>query len=358
MTQPEPPKQPMRVLLRQYGYEEEYGPENNWRPGTWIRPAPFSFFFNAGGMGDYINYTSAILWLAQHVPWIHGTVYCDPFLTEFLDTVLAPYPHWKSGDGRKVTFEADLGIAGPELMIAGHNVSHQLCNATGAHLMDLGFQYYANRSVAPEGWHLPRLPETRPEKVHFRVRPHLGKYVVFTPGAIRPVGMTYGKHLNPLIEYVCSLGLMPVFLGKNEFVGAANSDLDPKFADDITYDRGIDLRNQTTVMQAAHIMEHAVCVLGLDNGLLHLAATTNATVIFGYNITSVADRKPRRDWGRDFAVSLTKTELPCIACQTNGKLMLNHTFHKCWYGDSKCVDMLFASGQFEQAIKEAYGALS
>ena len=330
-----------------FNYEEEYGPEHNMRPGTWIKPAPMLYFLNAGGIGDYINYTAALIWVAKNCPWVHGTIYANPYFLEFLNYHIRQFENWRVMDGASVTLPHNMAFSGPELMVNGQNITHQLCNATGSHLMDLGFQYYANIQAAPPGTTLPFM-DIPLKKVRWELREKAGKYVVFTPGAVTAVRMTHGRHLNPLIEYVCSKGLLPVFLGKSEIV----KDLNPKFADDIDYHKGLDLRDQTTLLQAAAIMQHAACVLGLDNGLLHLAACTPAKVIFGYNITEVKDREPRRTWGKLINVALTKEELACVGCQTHWKLIINHTFHKCMYGDNKCIDMLFSGGRFERAIDE------
>lgn len=335
------------VKLKQYSWKETYGPQNNWRPGTQIRPGPVKFIFNAGGMGDFINYSAAILWIASHCPWIHGTVYVSDFFVPFLRHILKDFPKWLVAGGNQIQLN-DVCYIGPELVVNGHNISKQLCNATGSHLMDLGFQYFANMQAAPADWTLPYL-EFGTEDLAEGLVPQ--KYVVFTPGAVLPVRATSGVHLNPLIAYVLRKGFTPVFLGKRH----VTETLGATFADDIDYHRGIDLREQTTVLEAAAVMQHSACVLGLDNGLLHLAACTEANLIFGYNITNVKDRAPRRYRGKTIHVTVPKEELACIGCQSNGKLMLNHNYQNCYYGDQKCIGLLFSGGRFERALDEILG---
>ena len=325
--------------VRVYPQVEEYGPEFGFRPSTPLHPAPIFFLLNAGGMGDYINYAAALKWIAERAPWVHGTVFISPFLIEFLEYIFKPYPHWKIRSGDHIKLESDICFMGPEIQMPTHLANHQLLNATGAHLMDLGFAYYANMNTAPADWTLP-FAEFPENKVHAELRGQTGKYVVITPGAVTVARYVTGEHLNPIIRHVKSLGLLPVFLGKDE----VSKFVKPMFADDIAFDEGLDLRNKTTVCQAAAIMERAACVLGLDNGLLHLAACTKANVIFGYNITSVKHREPRRRWGRLINISLTDEELACSGCQSKMKLLVNHTFHRCLYSDSKCIDLLFADG--------------
>lgn len=343
-------RDPSLPVMRQYEPAEEYGPKNHWRPGTMIKPAPMHFFLNAGGLGDFICYTSAVLWIAEHIPWIHGRLYCGKYLMPMQELLFGRFPKWEIRDGAKVPLDLSEAFTGPELVLNGQNVSHQLCNATGSNLVDLGFQYYANMQAAPPEVTYPHLPKFRPRDVHFLVRPYIGRYVVLTPGAVTPARTTTGKHLNGLARWLVSQGLVPVWLGKDNFADEVNS----KFADDIDWSVGIDLRNQTDILQAAAIMEHALCVLGLDNGLLHLASCTEATVLFAYNIATVEHRRPRRTWGRLFDITVSPEELPCIGCQTHGKLMINHTYHKCYYGDTRCIDLLFEDDgwRFRTVIKQ------
>lgn len=342
------PVDPPSGVVRQRSDSGLYGPANHWREGTEIRHTDVKFLLNSGGMGDYINYTPSLIWAAKNCPWIHGQIYVSPFFMDFMSLVLKPYPKWTVHSGEQILIENGDCFIGPEVVMEGQNVTRQLANATGSHLMDLGFQYFVNKSEAPAGTLLPKLPPTRADKVHWLVRPHLGRYVVFTPGSVVPARATTGKHLNPLIDYCLALGLTPVFLGKNNFAAGMNV----RFAEDIEFSKGIDLRDKTTMLQAASIMEHAVAVLGLDNGLLHLAACTDANLIFGYNITTVEQRIPRRDWGQTINLILTEEELSCVSCQAHGKLMMNHSYHNCLYGDTKCIDLLFSGGRFEWALDQ------
>lgn len=321
-------------------HTETYGPERGMREGTELNPAPMAFFFNGGGLGDYINYSAACLWSAQHFPWIHGTIYVSSFLREFLSEIFAPYPNWQVRSGEKVALDSDVCFAGPDLNMGGQVINHQLLNATGAHLIDLGFAYYANMCPAPPEATLPYVNYPL-KKLHFELRANAGKYVVFTPGAIVSSRCVSGQHLNPLIHWVRDRGYLPVFLGRSE----VTPDLNPVFPDDIDYAAGLDLRNQTTITEAAAVMQHSAAVLGLDNGLLHLAACTDANVLFGYNITGPSHREPRRHpscRGKTVNITLTKSDLACNHCQDNMKLLIGHTFHRCLYGDLRCIDLLFA----------------
>jgi ADP-heptose:LPS heptosyltransferase len=230
------------------------------------------------------------------------------------------------------------GIIGPDIHINGVNTSRQFLTVLGAHPVDVGFAWFAGSTPAPKDGLLPVLDYPRD-----RLKPEvkaLGRYAVLPVGNVQESRKVVGRHLNPIILYLKILGIEPVFLGKRDPVTAGK--VSTTFADDILYQEGLDLREQTTVKEAACIMQHAEFTLGLDTGLLHLAALMkDSKVIFGYNITSIEHREPRRNHGRHVNVTLPTDELKCIGCQSKLKQVAGHTFDKCIYLDNACVDLLF-----------------
>jgi ADP-heptose:LPS heptosyltransferase len=240
---------------------------------------------------------------------------------------------------------------GPSLAVRDINVSKQLYTCLGAHPFDVGFAYYAGITTPP-GEKLPVL-DLPHQSLPARVKKYRGQYAVITTGSTTEARRVMGQHINPVIEYVKSLGLMPVFVGREDFVGIGN--LDANFPTDIAFDQGLDMRNKTTLIESACVLQHARFVLGLDNGLLHLASLMQgARIIFGYNITSIEHREPRRDHGRTINIHLTDQDLICQECQSKWVRVLDHSFNKCYYKDVKCIDLLFANGgeRFKRAIDD------
>jgi hypothetical protein len=80
----------------------------------------------------------------------------------------------------------------------------------------------------------------------------------------------------------------------------------------------------------------------------------DSRLIFGYNITSVEHRKPRRNWGKTINMAVPKEVLPCSGCQSQWRQLHTHTFDKCFYSDVRCVDYLFTDDgmYWKQAIDE------
>lgn len=324
--------------IKVFAHTETYGPEHGFRSGTKLHPIPTDFFFTDAGLGDFICYSVAILWAAKHCPWVCGNLRVPRFLIPFMERIMRRHRHWKILDG-EIPYQSsnETPIIGPNLTDEhGNNLTPQLINATGAHLVDLGFMYYCNMQKAPPETYYPKL-ELLPHELLPEVAALKGQYVVFTPGGITSSRTVRGRHLNPLIEYVLSRGLTPVFLGKTDF----SNSIITQFDESVNYGAGLNLIDKTNLFQAAAIMENAICVTGLDNGLLHLACCTEATVLFGYNIAGPEFREPRRKHGKLINITVPKEKLPCIHCQDNFKLLSSHSFHECFYGDTLCIDLLF-----------------
>ena len=329
--------------------EVEVGPPH-FRPGTKLPIVKYNFVFSGAGMGDWICYMPAMVWIAKNLPWIKGRIFAAEFFCEFAKNVMRDFHDWKINPTEKINELAEprTVFRGPGISINGKSAGGQLLNGTGAHLVDVGFAYFVNKSPPPEGADVfPELDfefgnwrNVSPNETKIQNIPPLttNTYAVFTTGGVTPVRTVPGEYWNPIIDHVISIGLTPVFIGKSNIAGCVNV----TFPDGCNYDKGIDLRNKTTMMEAAYLMDRAACVLGLDNGLIHLAACTNAKIIAAYNIVDPKERRPNRRPGPSWIeLSLSKEELACANCQSEMRSLPAHTFKHCLYGDKKCIDLLF-----------------
>lgn len=330
------------------------GPELGFREGTPVLRYPVAYVMNDGGMGDFVNYAAATRWVAQNCPWIDGQLFVHRYLVPLMQDLHAEFPHWSVFPSEEIHEHIIEGcsMVGPSLHVNGRSINPQLLTVLHAHPIDVAFGYFAGSSPAPADVEMPRLNYERkklklPNYLKYGEKP----YAVFTTGATTESRKVMGRHLNPIIEYTKSLGITPVFLGKVNFVGDGNNSVSwPK---DVDYSSGLDLRNQTTVKEAAAIMQHAAFTAGLDNGNLHLAALMqDSKVIFGYNITTIEHRVPRRTHGRTINLSVSTEELPCSGCQSRWHQFHTHRFDKCFYHDVKCVDLLFETKKWTNAIDE------
>lgn len=335
---------------------------NNSLPETYIHPYRTGYVLWCNGIGDFIVFARALQWIADNCPHIYGVIFCPGALVEYYRHLFAEKKHW-SIDASEIANCIDPNWFHPQIQVLidpWRNGKTQFFTAQGAHPLDLGFAYYANMGhlqIPPEYNNYPRVDLARDglsDLLGFEA-----DYAVITPGAVRNTGTVPGHNWNPILSHIKASGLTPVILGKSEVTEGYGANLPP----------GIDLSgcanlwDKTSLMQAAQVIQFARVVIGLDNGLLHLAGCTETPIVFGYNVTSVELRRPRRECGKIFDVFLTKEELACIGCVTDVKAHLNHEFNRaCLYEKfpehrMACVRKLFENGgkrwieKIEEALK-------
>lgn len=307
-----------------------------------LEARPIAFVLRNGGLGDYINFCAALVWAAEENPHCHGHLFVAPPFLEVARHIFRKYSHWKIFDRAEFDLYFKKGT-----LIVNPKPGEQLINACGAHLLDLGFMYFAQMSPPiAEYNHLPQINYLISNERLIQLNFFLDapkKYAVFTPGATQLNRMMPPKAFNKLVDFTLDLGVTPVFLGKAEI----NDLYRATFNEEYDYSKGIDLREKTTLLEAVSIMSGAQFVIGIDNGLLHLAGTTKVPIIFGHNVANVEHRRIRRKTGLTIDISVPQERLSCIGCQSKMRYLYGHRFSRCCYVkkeggfDLKCLDILF-----------------
>ena len=333
------------------------GPELGFWPDTPLDSLVINFVFSDEGLGGFVTWTAVTTWIARNCPQVVGRIFCLKPLIPLLQDIHAPYPEWEIYDVKTGHFNLEGGtrMYGSNYTMGVNKAERQLLNPLGTHPIDCASGFFMGTAPAPADALMPVL-DYPVSRLQPRIKSIAGRYVVFPAGGTTPIRTLTGAHLNPIIAHVKKLGLTPVFLGHKD--GLANNG-NATLPDDLDTEGGLDLRSQTTIKEAALIMQHAACTIGIDGGLLHLATLMkDSRVIFGYNITTVENRVPRRNHGRDIAVYLpVSDELPCSGCQTRWKHLTTHHFSHCYYEEGqggwnakhpdrarKCMTMLFENG--------------
>jgi ADP-heptose:LPS heptosyltransferase len=173
------------------------------------------------------------------------------------------------------------------------------------------------------------------------------KYIIICTGYTAKVREFKPEVVNPIIDYVIEKGYTPVFLGKEVTKEDSGAELFIKgnFNDTISFHKGINLINQTDMLEMVKIIKGAKCIVGLDNGLLHIAATTEIPIVAGFSSVKSYHRSPFRrgiaGWNF-YPVELYTSELICTHCQSNMVYTYKQDFRECFYGDYKCLSMLTA----------------
>jgi len=321
----------------------------HFRPGTHTEPKDVVFKFAIEGektaaLGDMIAWLPAITWVAKEYNFVNGHLVVPGYFLELAKNILSPHSNWKVHK-EKIS---DKQLGGAQLRQQIQNPA----NATGFHLVDLGFVYFAGINPPPEDARF--YPEIDFSKYDFTLQlPE--NYAVITPYYEANTRRLTASTWNAIIEHLLKHGVTPVVLGR--------SSMDKRR---IQLDEGIDLgkchdlTNKTTLMQAAHVMKNACMVIGVDNGLLHLAAMTDATILVGYTIAGPEQRRFPRKSGHTMEMYPDKETLPCRFCQERVRFFLGHNFAECIYQlqTPDCVKLLNAESfkaNIDTIMKETHG---
>lgn len=183
-------------------------------------------------------------------------------------------------------------------------------------------------------------------------------YVVIAANGTAANRMLPARTVAKVAEWCLSNGLRPVFLGKQEaevpltIVNGEGATRTTKKAlsisklDEVPADimaAALDLRETTGILEARDILGHAAAVVGIDGGLLHLAGTTNAPIVYAMTSVHPAHRAIMRDGEHNKnVIHVQPRELKCSGCQSRWTLVFGHPFTECAYGDWKCVDLVHA----------------
>jgi len=328
-------KNPPRVFSPKK-IKDVYMDESIFRPQTKFGAIRINFVLTQGGIGDYICHMPAFIWIAEKNPHVYGRIFVNPPFDDVARHIMKPYPHFEVYDLNRLLSVVENGEP-----VIDPATFQRFIAATGAHLMDLGFMMYCNFSHPPQGYgFMPSLMHVEPSKDYELPK----NYAVLTPGATGDTRRMKGQYLNELSRYLLSLDITPVYLGKKDFAFLGKeSDYYAKVDEEFDPSFGIDLREVTTLLDTAFIIKNARLILGVDNGLLHIAGCTETPIIFGHTITTVEHRAIRRPKGITINLTLEKKSLPCIGCQSEMRFILNHRFKRCIYDDYLCLDYLFAN---------------
>ena len=168
-------------------------------------------------------------------------------------------------------------------------------------------------------------------------------YAVITTGFTAAVREFLPSEINKVAQWFTLKGITPVFLGKtqNTFDASSQRTTNATFRPEIDLSLGINLIDQTTHLEAAKIIAGAKVIVGVDNGLLHLAGMTDIPIVGGYTTVNPWHRMPIRNSQIGWNCRAVVPE-GCNFCQTKANFLFGFDFRNCYYGDYKCVSELTA----------------
>lgn len=221
--------------------------------------------------------------------------------------------------------------------------SHPQHTSFATNLTQHAFNLLVNQEIPAkerrEYYNYPRL----------RLKPRLDldlPYVVLTTNYTAPARAMREETISELLDYFQSRGTKVILLGKSSTkVHEKKNRTIESFASHFELrDNVKDLRDQTTLLEAASLMHYASAVIGIDNGLLHLAACTDAPIIAGFTSVSPKHRQIYRGGELNKGIYLVTPDeaLPCKFCQSNMGLVYGHRFKYCYYDDYLCTQQITA----------------
>lgn len=295
-------------------------------------PIRLNVYLENGGLGDQICRLPAvdyILTMGTHLQ--HVNLFVPKYFIEVAKNALAKH-------AAKLTVYSHAALRlvqeqEPDTPSVITNEHHHSTLRT--HLVDHAFRVLADIDAPPNFRNYLQLDLSSIDLTKFPIPP---EYVVITTGFTAPVRQWPSQIVNHVIDHVKKMGYRVVFLGKKQ----VDSTLKGHFADDINYFKGINLIDKTSLLEAAAIMEKATVVLGVDNGLIHLAGCTNAFIIAGYTSVAPEYRMPIRYGMLSYRVRpiVPDVDLGCRGCQSQTHFNYRHDFRECFYGDYACLPQL------------------
>lgn len=313
-------------------------PSPPYRPNTGITCAQVALIYNSGGIGDYIQWTTAIRYAIKSTPHIYGYVITPPYFEDLARLWLDGYDERFEVRVEAVSNYADVPYIndGRTIIIAPDR--GQFANATGFHLFSLGFTYYAQKDLmlVPPEW--IALPEVRGDEVPLGHLKLPERYAVIVPTGVDKNRILTGGAINGAVSFLRSRGITPVFLGKGPYTTGRFAIL----PEGVRGEGVLNLINQTSLVEAACVMDGALLTLGMDSGLMHLASCTKSPTVWLFTSVDPRLRLPPRPADRKTAVITPPESLACRFCSSQARYVINHDFAGCLYGDNECVKTLTA----------------
>ncbi len=300
------------------------------RPGTTFRPTELNLLCNKGGLGDSVARMPAIAYILRKYPHVTKVrLIVQDYFKELATALIGSSARLEvyGYSEMPALLEKYPNTPGMQVDSIHHTTLH-------THLTDHAFHTLVDEQVGIEDKQYLRL--------HFRAQAP-ANYVVLTTGFTSNTREWLPGSINETAAWCKAQGLDVVFLGKeaSTYWAGKREPTISTFREEVDYSVGIDLREKTSLLEAAEIMSRAVAVVGIDNGLLHLAACTNVPIVFGMTTLHPKHRLPYRK--EPTYVVTPPITLGCRFCQSKMNFVYNFDLRTCYYGDYKCVESMHSS---------------
>jgi len=276
-----------------------------------------------GGLGDHIASLVAVDYILKQYPWITPYIWMPDYLTILAKNVLPE----------------DAIIRGLSQLKSEYNPAKPtkttkwdgIISPMKIHLVDYAFLKLTDENPSIEYKNYLKLRLDKIENMQDFDLPI--KYVVLTTGFTAEVREWIPSEVNKVASYCLDKGYTPVFLGQSNTKTGTHHTIKGTFKEEIDYSLGVNLIDKTNLLEVAVIMHHATAVLGVDNGLLHVAGCTDTAIVGGFTTVSPNIRMPIRDnkLGHNFVPICPDLDLSCSFCQEKTNFLYGHDYRNCLY---------------------------
>jgi hypothetical protein len=313
--------------------------EGGYKP----KPRKVNIVFMNGGVGDHVAALTAVDYMIKRYTWITYLLWVPDFLADFSKNVLPEGTYVRSYSDMEKHYDMHLpthatkwdGITSPMKI----------------HVLDYAFLKLCDENPSIE--HKNYLP-IKSDLINISQFQLPEKYVVLTTAYTANVREFPANEVNKIADWTIKKGYIPVFLGQSATKTGGTHVIKGKTGE-VDFSKGLNLMDKTSLLEAAKIMDGAKAVVGVDNGLLHLAGCTNAHIIAGFTTVRPSIRLPVRNdiLGYNCSSVVPDESLECKFCQERTNFIFDHDYVNCIYKDRLCVSQMTA----EKFIKHLEGII-
>lgn len=290
-----------------------------------------NFILMDGGAGDHMASLVALDYIANRYSWIRMLIWVPDYLLEFTKHVLPK--------GLAVNDYTSMARHYDEHKATKTTKWDEITSPMKIHCLDYAFLKLCDEN--PDVTYKNYL-QIKPEKINIK---HLNlpeKYLVITTGYTASVREFPAQHVNAVAAYAKEKGYEIVFLGQTQTATGSAHTIKGNFNDEVNLAAGLNLINKTSLLEAAKIMGQAKAVLGVDNGLLHVAGCTQVPIVGGFTTVSPEIRMPVRNnaLGWNYYPVTPDVTLGCAFCQEKTNFLYGHDYRNCLYKDNLCTKQM------------------
>lgn len=325
---------------------------NGFREGTEPR-REVNFHFKAGGLGDQICRLPAVKWAIENNPNLVVNLWVPDYFHELATNAIHTSMFLDDAYRIKIRKESEFTKSHECAAFPTELTDETFHTSLKTHLVDLACRTLLDRDLEMKDKNYLKVCWEDTLKDHNL--PYKG-YAVICTGFTAPTRELLPETINAISNFVLTKGLIPVFLGAKK---PNNDTITGFFSSDVNYEKGVSLIDKTdSLIEAAVILGRARLVIGVDNGLLHLAAMASdyLPIVAGYTSVLPETRLPIRAdlLGHNVFVVTPDETLECRGCQSRMNHVYRHDFRECFYKDYSCLSQLTVT-KWKEQINKALG---